>query len=298
LLLVTTSFSFVQGLRNGVQENHAALPTVAMCIAGQMRAGFKPEVIESQVSNMRLFAPNINVFAYINPENEDPSPWETLKQREIDSDPFAFFKERWGENLIKLKQYTKKDVETPANTCEDRFPLNGTRLYSQWMTWKGCYDMVNYEEILRQTKYDVIVKLRPDTQLQGRVPFSAHDVINTQPAVWGRINGHHQSGLSDDFIVTHRDTADVFFGTHRTYWKCWDKAKMDNVMHNYLGEHVRDEQVKEILSLAGEMFLMNHLKDFGVPVHNVWTLKKVVTIARNCKGSVVQLGNGLQACQT
>lgn len=275
-------------------------PNVAMCITGQMRAGFKPEVIESQVSNMLLFAPDINVFAYINPGDEDPSPWESMKERGDESDPFASFKERWGENLIKLKQYTRIDVETPANTCEDRFPLNGTRLYSQWMTWKGCYDMVTDAENFLQHKYDVIVKLRPDTQLQGRIPFSADDVRNTQPAVWGRANGHHQSGLRDDFIVTHRDTADVFFGTHRTYWKCWDQAKMDSISKTYMGGEwsLKDEHVKEILGLAGEMFLKNHLNDYGVPVHNVWSLRDVVTIARDCKGSVVQLGNGLQACQT
>jgi len=267
VLLATTSFLPAQGLRAGGQENHAAGPNVAMCITGQMRAGFKPEVIESQVSNMLLFAPNINVFAYINQKDEDPSPFIA---KVAEPHPFSFLKERWGQHLIKVKQYTKADVETPANTCGDRFPLNGTRLYSQWMTWKGCYDMVTAEENSRQTKYDVIVKVRPDTQLLGRVPFSAQDVIIAQPAVWGTTN-RHLSGLKDVFVVTHRDTADALFGTHLTYWKCWDKAKMDTALKNYGGD----------AGYAGEQFLMSHLKDSGVTVHNVWNLKNFVNISRD-----------------
>jgi hypothetical protein len=235
---------------------------------------------------MLLFAPNLKVFAYINPQDDDPSPFVAMPADGRATDPLAFFTERWGENLIKLKQYTTTDVATPANTCEDRFPPNGTRLYSQWMTWKRCYDMIADEENSRQTKYDVIVKLRPDTQLKGHVPFSAHDVTNTEPAVWGREN-HHHYGLDDVFIVTHRDTADALFGTHLTYWICWDKAKMENTLNTY----------GVSAPWAGEMYLMNHLKDSGVTVHHVWQLQKVVTVARDCKGSaVVELNNGLQAC--
>jgi hypothetical protein len=285
LLLVTTSFSSAQGLIIGVQENHAASPNVAMCITGQMRAGSKPEVRDSQVINMRQFAPNINVFVYINPEDEDPSPFTTMPDGR-GHEPFDFFKEGWGENLIQLKTYTKKDVSVPANTCGDRTPMNGTRMYSQWMTWKGCYEMVKAEENTRQTKYDVVIKLRPDTLLKGRLPFSPHDVISTQPAVWGREN-HHHYGLDDVFIVAHRATADAFFGTHLTYWKCWDETKMENTLKTY----------GDSCPWAGECLLMNHLKDSGVPVHHVWNLNQVVTVARDCHGkAVVEIGNGLQAC--
>merc|ERR1719343_192430 len=236
---------------------------------------------------MLRFAPNIHVFAYINPEDDDPSPLQSIKGREDENDPLALFKARWGEHLIKLKQYTKSDVETPANTCEDRFPFNGTRLYSQWMTWKGCYDMVTDEENSRHTKYDVIVKVRPDTQLKGRLPFSAQDVMNSQPAVWGLTKKSH-AGLNDYFFVTHRDTADAVFGTHLTYWKCWDREKMDNILKTY-GWNAGD---------AGEQYLMTHLKESGVPVQHVWKLKEVMTVVRDCHGPAVELGNGVQACLT